>query len=1117
MFKGVVCIVFLGFIYFCQVVNVWAKDDLFDSRFSGVLQPLQEKYDFQKCLLIESVGHYGRSAIHQDAIESKIVDDSWRSPRAGQKIVLSDGRVCAWRASCADTDGWFDNDPALRGGWAYMSIEAFEEKVMILEMQGNSMVYINGVPRIGDRYSYGYVRLPVMLRPWKNEFLFHCSRGRLKARLVAPKSEIMFSMDDNTLPDLILSKPVQAWAAVVIINSTNRLQDDLYIKASLPQGQTTVTKVGRIGPLAVRKVGFEIKGDAITKTGVYGIKLNLMRPNGQNMEILDNARVNLSIKKSNQTQKHTFVSHIDGSVQYFALNPARLSETDKIKPALFLSTHGAAVEAINHANAYSSKTWGHLVAPTNRRPYGFDWEDWGRLDALEVMSIAQKMLQTDPYRTYLTGHSMGGHGAWILGVQYPDKFAAVGPSAGWISFWSYRGAKRYETNDLIKEILMRAEASSDTLTLIKNLKNTGVYILHGSADANVPVSEARTMHKHLQNFHQDFVYREVAGQGHWWDISKASGIDCVDWAEMFDFFDHHRLPASNKVRQIDYATTNPGISAWSHWVGIEAQIKPLNISHVSIHLDPERSHFVGTTNNVSRLSLKLDSLAKKSNISIKLDNQIIEAVSCPDAKQQIWLSREKDKWQMIPEPSRSLKGPHRNGPFKDAFQYRMLFVYGTNGTAKENDWAYAKARFDAEQFWYQGNGSVDIIADSEFEAAKETNRGVILYGNAQTNSAWPKLLSNSPIQIDNNSITIGQRQLESGDLACLFLQPRPDSSTACVAVVGGTGITGMRLTDRLGYIFAGCNYPDCIVIGPEMLSAGVDGVHVAGFFGNDWSVANGDFAWREKQQIKDHDNASVAQVPKSINSTKKSFKNPISKIKPKQYFCYWATWPIDIDGYLDKIEWGSVPWTDIFIDIEGDIKPMPRFRTRAKMLWDDKYFYVAAELEEPHVWGTLTKKNSVIYQDNDFEVFIGADGDIQEYYEFEMNALNTVWNLLVGRPYSARNLEIPGQKSGVKIKGTLNDPSDEDEGWSLEIAFPWQVMEEYIHQACPPQEGDQLRINFSRVEWEHKIKNGKYIKVPGKSENNWVWSPQGVINMHKPETWGYVKFTETMTGVDNSF
>src|SRR5262245_2591141 len=92
-------------------------------------------------------------------------------------------------------------------------------------------------------------------------------------------------------------------------------------------------------------------------------------------------------------------------------------------------------------------------------------------------------------------------------------------------------------------------------------------------------------------------------------------------------------------------------------------------------------------------------------------------------------------------------------------------------------------------------------------------------------------------------------------------------------------------------------------------------------------------------------------------------------IVPRHYLCGIASTPLVIDGQLNEPAWTNAAWTDDFIDIEGTVKPAPRFRTRAKMLWDDNYFYVAAELEEPHLWATLTNHDAVIFNDPDFEVF----------------------------------------------------------------------------------------------------------------------------------------------------
>jgi WD40 repeat protein/serine/threonine protein kinase len=244
---------------------------------------------------------------------------------------------------------------------------------------------------------------------------------------------------------------------------------------------------------------------------------------------------------------------------------------------------------------------------------------------------------------------------------------------------------------------------------------------------------------------------------------------------------------------------------------------------------------------------------------------------------------------------------------------------------------------------------------------------------------------------------------------------------------------------------------------------------------------------------------------------------PDAYVPPRGYVCYRASGPIQIDGKLDEDAWRAAPWTESFVDIEGALRLPPRFRTRAKMLWDDRYFYVAAELEEPHVWGTLTRHDSVIYHDNDFEVFIDPDGDNHNYAELEINALNTTWDLLLKKPYrdggpALNEWEIPGLKTAVHVDGTLNDPRDTDRGWTVEIAIPWEALATLSAQPTPPRDGDQWRVNFSRVEWRHEVVAGKYRKVPDRREDNWVWSPQGVVDMHRPERWGYVQFATAPPG-----
>jgi hypothetical protein len=234
---------------------------------------------------------------------------------------------------------------------------------------------------------------------------------------------------------------------------------------------------------------------------------------------------------------------------------------------------------------------------------------------------------------------------------------------------------------------------------------------------------------------------------------------------------------------------------------------------------------------------------------------------------------------------------------------------------------------------------------------------------------------------------------------------------------------------------------------------------------------------------------------------------------PRGYVCARAALPISIDGDLEKPVWAAAPWSEPFVDIEGDYEPDPTWPTRVKMLWDDQFFYIGAYLTEPHVWGTLTEHDSVIFQDNDFEVFIDPDGDNHDYGELELNALNTTWDLRLPKPYrdggpALNEWELHGMRTAVKIDGTLNDPADEDTGWSVEIAIPWSALST-LKGGQRPAIGQQWRVNFSRVEWDIDIVEGTYAKIPNTPEHNWVWSPQWVIDMHRPELWGYVQFEET--------
>ncbi|HVW97812.1 MAG TPA: carbohydrate-binding family 9-like protein [Mucilaginibacter sp.] len=238
---------------------------------------------------------------------------------------------------------------------------------------------------------------------------------------------------------------------------------------------------------------------------------------------------------------------------------------------------------------------------------------------------------------------------------------------------------------------------------------------------------------------------------------------------------------------------------------------------------------------------------------------------------------------------------------------------------------------------------------------------------------------------------------------------------------------------------------------------------------------------------------------------------------PKGYIAHHINTAPVIDGNLDDVEWQHATWTDDFTDIESSSKPAPPLKTNFKILWDDSCLYVAARIEEPNLWATLTHRDNVVFLDNDVELFINPNGTTHQYFEIECNALNTIFDLFLNKPYRnggrpMSSWNTPGMRTAVKLQGTLNDPSDTDKGWTLEMAIPFKALS-LGNRTQVPKEGTIWRVNFSRVEWDTKVTHGTYEKLKDDKgqnlpEHNWVWSPQGLINMHYPERWGYVSFTK---------
>lgn len=259
--------------------------------------------------------------------------------------------------------------------------------------------------------------------------------------------------------------------------------------------------------------------------------------------------------------------------------------------------------------------------------------------------------------------------------------------------------------------------------------------------------------------------------------------------------------------------------------------------------------------------------------------------------------------------------------------------------------------------------------------------------------------------------------------------------------------------------------------------------------------------------------------------------------KVATYTAYRTGGPVTLDGKLEEPVWKQAPWSTPFVHlITGEPGFFP---TRCAVVWDDEYLYVAFDVPETYVRATLTQHDADIWTDNDVEVFIAFK---DTYFEYEANALGTILDIfwvwkdawVAGRPwfgradldpksprtltmagisqnrphprgwrYGFRDWNMPGLRHGISIQGTLNKDDDIDQGWTVEIGFPWSDLRQFEpERAMPPNEGDQLRIDCSR--FQHYYPTGE--EIPG-TDAGWAWNVHGYWDSHIPERFTQVTFT----------
>jgi dienelactone hydrolase len=803
-------------------------------------------------LIIPGVTAGGRTPMPVDHIAHALASGGlgasagpWRVGvvREGDTLVLPDGATRTWSSVAADDAGAFTPDrlgPAARGGYVLCRITSEREQVRVLEASGHALVFVNGEPRVGDPYAHGYVRVPVLLKKGENTLLFRMAgRGAFRARLVEPTGLIEVNTADLTLPDVI--RPLAADASAARGDGPAPAGNERDVHLGLTMLNTspawvTLSGPGLDAPVLLpptgvvkvpwsRRLALEMSGERVT----IDVALSAKGENGAAAEV--RVPVSLAVRDVWERHTRTFISGIDRSVQYYAVvpPPREAFARDARPEALVLSLHGASVEATSQAASYRQRDWCVVICPTNRRPFGFDWEDWGRIDALEVLADAERTWRTDPSRRFLTGHSMGGHGTWHLGVTHPGLFAAIAPSAGWGWFDDYGGRRPGAEEagaDALLGIFRRSASTSDTPALVENLRGTPVFILHGDADDNVPLALARQMRDRLDAAGIASVLQVRAGGGHWWDDPQTPGADCVDWPAMFDLFRDSRLSTPTSVRFMHPAmlALPAGLAPAGAHAGVTGALQQQ--AGVRSELLTARDGSISTI-NLRVLSIARAGEATIDGTSLTLTGGThLRAAGTPAT----WTIARGERPGAAETNAPTQKWGRDAGLFKYALMDGFALLASERGGEADDAAALATARYLGERWWYQGNGYARFVR----EPLEQRERRVLVVGVATADGgepAPPAWMPDAPLRVSGAGATLGEHTF-TGRHAVLITHPGPNTRAAILA----TDADILRLTALLPIFTSGVGYADVTVLSEDFLQRGFEGVRAAGFFGPTWGL-----------------------------------------------------------------------------------------------------------------------------------------------------------------------------------------------------------------------------------------------------------------------------------------
>ncbi len=774
-------------------------------------------------------------------------------PKEGDTLysILPQGGMVTWKRIVPDSSSWvnlqyenvwWDTLMDIYGvagivdaGYAYTEFENTGKKRALAIAERIGTFYLNGKSYYGDPYGHNLVRTPVVLEDGINRVMVQVGGYGDQSflfKLIPPDAPVMLISKDAILPDIIAGEKGKLWAGITVLNATTqRLRD---VRLTVGDGKSFKENqiiISSLFPLCVTKIPISIElNEPLSGMDTVSIPVKVSFRNHSSED-----RLVLRVRDKGKTYKETFISKIDHSCLYYAVLAPEDYDPQK-KYGLILTLHGAGVEASGLMDCFAPKDWAFVVAPTNRHRFGFDWQDWGRLDALEVLDLVKEKFPIDTNRIYLTGHSMGGHGTWHIALAHPDLFAAAAPEAGWTCFqlyipWFLQKSYMYaEPGQIaIRDMSLREDFTPD---FVENARNLPLFIEQGGSDNSVPPVHARLFVSLLNQLDYQYHYKEIPDKPHWYEVDTLNHILCVDDPDLINFLKDKKRNLF--PHQIIFKTSDLGQTHRNYWVDITEQEKPFYESKIEAEVRGNRIEIKTINIRQFELSLSQD-LLPYNLIDFLIDGGKFSYAFKTDEK--LSFSKKGNEFQLGKLKSSPLrKTPEFYGPIKQAYFSPFVLVFGTKGDSAATEITLHQARLEAARWWRVGNGYAEILPDTEVTQEVMENYNLILFGGPEENLITAQLNEKLPIQIRDNKIFLDKKELSGDGMAVEFIYPNPLNLKKFVFIHEGTNLNELKLSSFFDPIHSGAGLPDFMIFDEEVKLKGWGGVQAAGFFDAGWKL-----------------------------------------------------------------------------------------------------------------------------------------------------------------------------------------------------------------------------------------------------------------------------------------